>query len=50
VSLMTCFADINVSRNNVATYARRGGMINIRLTANVLRNLSMKEFCKSVKI
>ena len=26
-----------------------GGMLNIRLTANLLRNLTMKKFSKSVK-
>ena len=36
---MACFADINVSQGRVATFARCGGMFNIRLTANLLRNL-----------
>jgi len=51
---MACFADINVSQNNVAIlgyiYASCGGMFNIHLTANLLRNLPVKEICKSVKI
>ena len=47
---MVCFADINVSQGSVATYARYGGIFNIRLTANLLRNLAMKEVCKSDKI
>jgi len=47
---MACFADINVSQGSVATYARYGGICNIRLTADLLRNLPVKEVCKSVKI
>jgi len=47
---MACFADINVSQGSVATYARCGGMFNIHLTANLLRNLAVKKFGKSVKI
>jgi len=31
LSLMACFADINVSQGSVATYARRGGIIDIGL-------------------
>jgi len=34
LSLIACFADINVSQGNVATYARCGGMFTIHLTAN----------------
>ena len=41
---MACFADINVSQGSVATYARFGGMFNIHLTANILRNLPVKIF------
>jgi len=48
--LITCFADINVSQDSVATYARCGGMFNIHLTANLLGNLLVKKFYKSVKI
>jgi len=33
LSLMACFADINVSQGSVATYARCGGTFNIHLTA-----------------
>ena len=43
LSLMACFADIDVSRGSVATYARCGGMFNIHLTANLLRNLPVKK-------
>jgi len=46
---MACFADINVSQGSVATYARCGGIFNIRLTANLLRNFPVI-FLKSVKI
>jgi len=49
LSLMACFADINVSQGSVATRARCGGIFNIRLTANLLRNLPVKGFLKSVK-
>jgi len=44
------FADINVSQGSVATYTRCGGIFNMRLTANLPRNLLVKKFCKSVKI
>ena len=44
LSLMACFADSNVSQGSVATYARRGGIFNIRFTANLLRNLRVKKF------
>jgi len=40
--LMACFADINGSLGSVATYARCGGMFSIHLTANLLRNLPVK--------
>jgi len=50
LSLMVCFADINVSQGSVATYTRCGGMFTIRLTANLQRNLPRKKFPKSVKI
>jgi len=36
------FADINVSQGTVATYARCGGIFNTRLTAKLLKNLSVK--------
>jgi len=41
---MACFADINVSQGSVATYARCGGIFDIHLTANLPRNLSVKNF------
>jgi len=46
---MACFADINVSQGSVAAYARCGGIFNIHLTANLLRNLPVKKILKSVK-
>jgi len=49
LSLMACFADINVSQSSVATYARCGGIFNIHLTANLTRNLPVN-FFYSVKI
>jgi len=39
---MACFADINVSQGSVATYATRGGIFDIHLTANLPRNLPVK--------
>ena len=39
LSLMACFADINVSQGSVAIYARCDGIFNIHFTANLLRNL-----------
>ena len=50
LSLMACFADINASQGSVATYARCGGVLNVHLTANLPRNLSVKTILKSVKI
>jgi len=50
LSLMACFAGINVSRGSVATYAKRGGIFNMRLTANLLRNLSVEKFYQLAKI
>ena len=43
LSLMACLADINVSQGSVATYARSGGIFNIRWTTNLglPRNLSV---------
>ena len=42
--------DNNVSQGSVATHARCGEIFNIRLTANLPRNLPVKNFLKSVKI
>jgi len=39
LSFMARFADINVSHDSVATYARCGGILNIHLTTNLLENL-----------
>ena len=38
---MACYADINVSQGSVAIYARRGGIFNIHLTANLSGNLPL---------
>ena len=40
---MACFADITVSQGGVATYAMCGGIFNIHLPANILRNLPVKK-------
>jgi len=40
---MACFANINVSQGSVATYATCGGIFNIHLTANLVKNLSVKK-------
>ena len=50
LSLMTSFADNNASQSSVATHARCGGIDNIRLTANLPRNLVFKKCLKSIKI
>jgi len=47
---MACFADINVSQGSVATYARFGGIFNIHLTANLPRNLPVKNFLNRLTI
>jgi len=41
---MACFGDTDISQGSVATYARCGGIINIHLTANLLRNLPARTF------
>jgi len=40
---MACFANINVSQGSVATYATCGGIFNIHLTANLVKNLPVKK-------
>jgi len=49
LSLMTCFVDMTVSQGSVATYARCGEIFNIRLTANLLWNLSVKNFLNRLR-
>jgi len=49
MSLMTCFADINVSLGSVATYARCAGIFNMHLTANLPRNLSVKRIVNRLR-
>jgi len=46
LSLMACFADINVSQGSLATHARCVGIFNIHLTANLPRNLAVKKLFK----
>ena len=47
--IMACYADINLSQCSVAvTYARCGGIFNVRLTANLPKNLTVKKISKSV--
>jgi len=41
---MACFADSNVLRGSVARYAKCGEGFNISLTANLSRNLPVKNF------
>jgi len=47
---MACFANINVSPGSVATHARCGGIVDIRLTANLPRNLSVKKLLNRLRI
>jgi len=49
LSLMACFAGINVSQGSVATYARYGGIIDIHLTANLQRNLPVKKLLNMLR-
>jgi len=42
LSLMACFADVNVSQGSVTTYARCGGISSIHLSANLPRTLPVK--------
>ena len=50
LSLMACFADINVSQGSVATYARCSGSFNIRLTTNSPRNFPVKTFLNRFRL
>jgi len=49
LSLIACFADINVSQGSLATYARCGGIFNIRFTANLPWNLSVKKIVNRLR-
>jgi len=40
---------MNVSQGSVATYARCGGIFDIRLTTNLPRKLPVKKILKSVR-
>jgi len=44
MSLLACFAGINVSQGSVATYAKCDGIFDIQLTANLPGNLPVKMF------
>ena len=44
------FSDINVSQGSVATYEMCDGIFNKYFTANLLKNLPVTKFRKSVKI
>ena len=48
---MACFADINVLHTcSVATYARCSGIFDIRLTANLPRNLPVEKLLNRLRI
>ena len=49
LSLMACFAGINISQGSVATHARCGGIFDIHLTVNLPRNLAVEKILKQVK-
>ena len=44
LSIVACFADINVLHGSVATYTRNGGILNTHLTTNLQGNLLVKFF------
>jgi len=44
LSIMACFADIDVSQGSVATYARCDGIFNIHLTANLPKKFQWKKY------
>jgi len=50
LSLVACFAETDDSQGSVATYVRSGRMLNIEITANLLRNRPLKKISKSAKI
>ena len=50
LSLMACFADVNVSQGYVAIYARFSGIFDTRLTVNLPRNLQVKSFLNHLRI
>jgi len=49
LSLIACSVDINVSQGNLAAYARCGGILNIRFTANLPWNLSVKKIVNRLR-
>jgi len=46
ISVSNChlFSDINISQGSVVTRLRCGGIFSYYFTANLLQNLTMKEF------
>ena len=50
LSLMACFADVNVSQGSVATYAKCGGIFWYPFNCKFTWECFSKKFCKSVKI
>jgi len=47
---MACFADINVSQGSAAKYARCGWIFDIHLSADLQRNLPVKNFLNRLRI
>jgi len=47
---MPCFADTNVSQGNVATHARRSGILNMHFNYKFTKESSGEKKLKSVKI
>ena len=47
---MACFADTNVSQGSVATYSRRGGILNIYFNYKFTKESSGEKKSKSAKI
>ena len=43
MSLTACFADISVSQGSVATYLRRGGVVNNQIKKGLLLSLTVKK-------
>ena len=47
---MAYFADVNVSQGSVATHTRYDGIFDIRLTANLPRNLPVKKILNQLRV
>ena len=50
LSLIACYADINVSQGSVETHARCGGIFNIHLTTNLTRNFPVKKIVNRLRL